>query len=75
MRKFSKRVLAVTLSTAMVFSLAACNKSNNNPTDSTTSQGQTGESTSATDGSSEIAFSITSLVSFCAIKSLKTFKD
>lgn len=53
MRKFSKRVLAVTLSTAMVFSLAACNKSNNNPTDSTTSQGQTGESTSATDGSSE----------------------
>lgn len=53
MRKFSKRVLAVTLSTAMVFSLAACNKSNNNPTDSTTSQSQTGESTSATDGSGE----------------------
>lgn len=29
MRKFSKRVLAATLSTAMVFSLAACNKADN----------------------------------------------
>ena len=53
MRKFSKRVLAVTLSTAMVFSLAACNKSNNNPTDSTNPQGQQGEPLFATNGSSE----------------------
>ena len=43
MRKFSKRVLAVTLSAAMVFSLAACNKSDSNGT--TTTAGTTAEGT------------------------------
>lgn len=43
MRKFSKRVLAVTLSAAMVFSLAACNKSDSNET--TTTAGTTAEGT------------------------------
>ena len=44
MRKFSKRVLAVTLSAAMVFSLAACNKSDSNGT-TTTTAGTTAEGT------------------------------
>ncbi len=52
MRKFSKRVLAVTLSTAMVFSLAACNKSDNS-NDTTTSGSQSESNVESTSGNEE----------------------
>ena len=52
MRKFSKRVLAVTLSTAMVFSLAACNKSDNS-NDTTTSGSQNESNVESTSGNEE----------------------
>lgn len=51
MRKFSKRALALTLSSAMVLSLAACNKGQEN-TDATTAAATTvanGETTAAAD--------------------------
>ena len=52
MRKFSKRVLAVTLSTAMVFSLAACNRSDNG-NDTTTSGSQNESNVESTSGNEE----------------------
>lgn len=51
MRKFSKRVLALTLSATMVFSLAACNKNSGNETTTTSAEGTSADAT--TQGTSE----------------------
>lgn len=53
MRKFSKRVLAVTLSSAMVFSLAACNKTDSNGTTTTVGNDSSTTETTSTSGSNE----------------------
>lgn len=53
MRKFSKRVLAATLSTAMVFSLAACNKADNSATTASGAESSSASGTETTKGNEE----------------------